>query len=207
MSPRRIGVREHLALGTVIEHEPLTVGIRGKVRSVDGYLLAHLWLCVTQSSDHRFDARCQSVGELAELGREPIAGVHRRGTSEDRLQRLVFTDQLGRARPRRQRVEGLDKEHADHRSTGVARATRPACVFQFVCQPDHLGGVEQTPNLSCVIAQWYRQNGHRRCFSLGQSRGCLRTLGSLICVPILPNGGISPPGQRGNYAGVVYVIR
>ena len=69
----RVAVLARGALAAVLGHEPLPVGVRGKVRPVDGDALAHAGVRVAQPVEHGRDAGVQQRLVLAQLGREAVA--------------------------------------------------------------------------------------------------------------------------------------
>jgi hypothetical protein len=62
-----------------------------------------------QRGKHLGNAGGQLVAVLAELDREPVAGVHRRDRAEHVPQPGVVADQCDGTGPGRQRVQALDQ--------------------------------------------------------------------------------------------------
>jgi len=78
VAPSSVRVREPLTLATALAHVPLTVGVGGKVRGVDGSVAAVLGEFVTEGAGRAVDAGVEQVAVGAELRREAAAGINAR---------------------------------------------------------------------------------------------------------------------------------
>jgi hypothetical protein len=151
------------ALAAVLRHEALPVGVRGKVRSVDGDALAHAGVRLAQPVQHGDDAGVQQRLVGAQLRREAVARpLAWRGVlaAQRGPQRGVLSDKPCGARPRRDRVHALSQRHADHCADRVARSAGPAGRLKLADQPRNLRRVEQSCKLECRRARCYLWEVH-----------------------------------------------
>jgi hypothetical protein len=96
--------------------EPLAIGVGREVAGVDGDVLAQVGSLLLDALDHGGDAGVEQMPVLPELRGKALTGVDARAVpgADRSKQSGVLTDQRHRARPGRDRVEGLGERNAYH---------------------------------------------------------------------------------------------
>src|SRR4051794_20594667 len=79
---------------------------------------------LAERGSERVDAPGDPLALLAELRSEAVAGPMRRGAAARRGEAGMLRDQVGNARPRRQRIERLHDARAEHRPRPIPLPTR-----------------------------------------------------------------------------------
>ena len=126
VAPAGVRVTVGLALRPAVVEELLAVPIGRNVGGVDSDLAAHLRVVLAQRGGQGVEASGDPLAFLAELRGEAVAGPMRRSAAESVGQARMLRDQVGHARPSRERVERLDQTGAEHRPSAVVAAAASA---------------------------------------------------------------------------------
>jgi hypothetical protein len=93
------------------------VRIRGQVAGVNGYVLTHLGMLAPQRGEHVIHALAErAIVTLAQLAREAVTRPLRRNATEKSRKTVMFGDEPNDAVPSRDRIQGFDEAHPDHKS-------------------------------------------------------------------------------------------